>query len=146
MNRNFLVWDLDLVFSMKLLSCVKQRTAQPGILMFQVTKKKYFPPRKRKGEVENELVFFFFFSCSLIYLFLFLFFFFFSCLSFRASFMAQLEKNLPAMQETWVQSLGWEDLWRREWQPTPVFLPEESPRTEEPGGLQSMGSQRVRHD
>ena len=60
--------------------------------------------------------------------------------------VAQMVKNLPDMQETWVQSLGWEDLWRREWQPTPVFLPEESPRTEEPGGLQSMGSQRVRHD
>ena len=60
--------------------------------------------------------------------------------------VAQLVKNPPAMQETWVRSLGWEDLWRREWQPTPVFLPEESPRTEESGGLQSMGSQRVRHD
>jgi len=36
--------------------------------------------------------------------------------------------------------------WRRAWQPTPVFLPEESPWTEEPGGLQSMGSQRVGHD
>ena len=36
--------------------------------------------------------------------------------------------------------------WRRAWQPTPVFLPGESPWTEEPGGLQSMGSQRVRHD
>ena len=35
---------------------------------------------------------------------------------------------------------------RRAWQPTPVFLPGESPRTEEPGGLQSIGSQRVRHD
>ena len=32
------------------------------------------------------------------------------------------------------------------WQPTPVFLPGETPQTEEPGGLQSMGSQRVRHD
>ena len=32
-------------------------------------------------------------------------------------------KNLPAMQETWVQSLGQEDPWRREWQPIPVFLP-----------------------
>ena len=53
---------------MKLLSCVKQRTAQPGIL-FQVTKKKYFPPRKRKGEVENELVFFFFFNV-LIFIYL----------------------------------------------------------------------------
>ena len=34
--------------------------------------------------------------------------------------------------------------WRRAWQPSPVFLPGESPWTEEPGGLQSMGSQRVR--
>ena len=36
--------------------------------------------------------------------------------------------------------------WRRAWQPTPVFLPGESPRTEEPGGLPSMGSQRVGQD
>ena len=36
--------------------------------------------------------------------------------------------------------------WRRAWQPTSVFLPGESPWTEEPGGLQSMGLQRVRHD
>ena len=36
--------------------------------------------------------------------------------------------------------------WRRAWQPTPVFLPGESPWTEEPGRLQSMGSKRVRHD
>ena len=36
--------------------------------------------------------------------------------------------------------------WRRTWQPTPVFLPGESPCTEEPGGLQSMRSQRVRHN
>ena len=55
-------------------------------------------------------------------------------------------KNPPAMQETWVQSLGWEDPWRRAWQPTPVFLPGKSPGTEEPGGLQSMGSPRVGHD
>ena len=34
----------------------------------------------------------------------------------------------------------------RAWQPTPVFLPGESPRTEEPGGLQSIRSQRVGHD
>ena len=36
--------------------------------------------------------------------------------------------------------------WRRAWQPTPVFLPGESPGTEEPGGLQFMGLQKVRHD
>ena len=40
----------------------------------------------------------------------------------------------------------WSLDWRRTWQPTPVFLPGESPRTEEPGGLQSMGSQRVGHN
>ena len=36
--------------------------------------------------------------------------------------------------------------WRRKWQSTPVFLPGKSPWTAEPGGLQSLGSQRVRHD
>ena len=36
--------------------------------------------------------------------------------------MAQLVKNLPAMRETWLRSLGWEDPWRRERLPTPVFL------------------------
>ena len=39
----------------------------------------------------------------------------------RASLVAQKVKNLPAMQDTQVQSLRWEDSWRREWQPTPVF-------------------------
>ena len=55
-------------------------------------------------------------------------------------------KNPPAMQETWVRPLGWKILWRRTWQPTAVFLPGESPWTEEPGGLQFTGLQRVRHD
>ena len=41
--------------------------------------------------------------------------------------MALKVKNMPAMQETWVPSLGKEDPWRREWLPTPVFLPGESP-------------------
>ena len=55
-------------------------------------------------------------------------------------------KNLPAMQETqlnpWVGKLPG----RRAWQPTPVFLPGESPWTEEPLGLQSMWLQRAGHD
>ena len=55
-------------------------------------------------------------------------------------------KNPPAVRETWVLSLGWEDLWRRAQLPTPGFLPAESPGTEYPGGLESMGSQRVGHD
>ena len=46
--------------------------------------------------------------------------------SFRASLVAQTVKNSPAMQETQVQSLDWEDSQRREWPPTPVFLPGES--------------------
>ena len=54
--------------------------------------------------------------------------------------MAQTAKNLPAMQETQVQFLGQEDPWRREWQPTPVFLPEES-HAEKHGWLQSVESQ-----
>ena len=61
-----------------------------------------------------------------------------------ASLVAQTVKNLPAMQETWVRSLGWKDPWRRAGQPT--VLPGESSWTEEPGRLQSMSLQRVRHD
>ena len=71
------------------------------------------------------------------------------CLNYRvtwAPLLARTVKNPPEMWETWVWSLGGEDPWRRAWQPTPVFLPAESPWTEEPGGLQSMGSQRVGHD
>ena len=67
-------------------------------------------------------------------------------LSLLVSLGAQIVKNLPATQESWVQSLGWEDplekgmatyssirAWRTSW-------------TDEPGRVQSMGSQRVRHD
>ena len=42
-----------------------------------------------------------------------------------ASLVVQMVKNLPAMQETWIQSLDWKDPWRRNWQPTPVFVPGE---------------------
>ena len=63
-----------------------------------------------------------------------------------ASLVAQLVKNLPAMWETWVPSLIGNIPSRRAWQPTPVFFPGESPWTEEPGGLQFMGLQRVGHD
>ena len=49
-----------------------------------------------------------------------------SPLSSGASLVAQMVKNLPAMQETQVQSLGGKIPWRRKWQSTPVFLPGES--------------------
>ena len=55
-------------------------------------------------------------------------------------------KNLPAIQETWVQSLGWEDPLEKGMATHSSILAWEIPWTEEPGGLQSMGSQRVRHD
>ena len=42
-----------------------------------------------------------------------------------ASLVAQTVRNLPAMQETWVRSLVWEDSLRRKWPTTPVFLPGE---------------------
>ena len=45
-----------------------------------------------------------------------------------------------------VQSLGWKDPLEEAWQSTPVFLPGESPWTEKPSGLQSMRSQRIRHN
>ena len=51
-----------------------------------------------------------------------------------ASFVAQLVKNPPAMQETWVQSLGGKILWRRERLPTPVFWPGEFHRLYSPWG------------
>ena len=55
-------------------------------------------------------------------------------------------RSLPAMQEIRVQSLGHEDPLEEGMATTPVFLPGESQWTEEPGKLQPMGLQRVRHD
>ena len=55
-----------------------------------------------------------------------------------AYLVAQMVKNLPAMQETWVRSLGRKIPWKRVWQPIPVSLPGESPRTE-PGELLVQG-------
>ena len=55
-------------------------------------------------------------------------------------------KNLPAMQETQVQSLGQKDPLEEEMATHSSILAWGIPWTEEPGGLQSVGSQRVRHD
>ena len=55
-------------------------------------------------------------------------------------------KRLPTMWETQVQSLGWEDLLEKEMATHSSILAWRTPRTEEPGRLQSMGLQRVRHD
>ena len=63
-----------------------------------------------------------------------------------ASLVAQTVKQLPAMWETWVQSLGWEDPLEKEMAAHSSILAWKIPWTEEPGRLQSMGSQRVGHD
>ena len=55
-------------------------------------------------------------------------------------------KNPPAMQETWALSLGWEDLLEEGMATHSSILAWRILWTEEPGGLQSMGSQRVGHD
>ena len=60
--------------------------------------------------------------------------------------MAQMVKCLPTLRETWVQSLGGEDPLEEEMATHSSTLAWKIPWTEDPGGLQSMGSQRVRHD
>ena len=59
----------------------------------------------------------------------------------KASLVAQMVKNLPAIQETWVQSLGWEDPVEKEMATHFSILAWRVPWTEEAGELQSMGLQ-----
>ena len=63
-----------------------------------------------------------------------------------ASLVAQMAKNPPTMRETWVRSLGWEDPLEEEMATHSSTLAWRIPWTEEPSGLQSMGSPRVGHD
>ena len=63
-----------------------------------------------------------------------------------ASLVGQMVKNPPAMQETWVQFLGWEDSAEEEMATHFSIFAWEISWTEEPGELQSTGLQRVRHD
>ena len=64
----------------------------------------------------------------------------------RASLVAQTVKNIPAMQETQVRSLGQKDLLEKKMATGFSILAWEIPWMEEPGGLQCMGSQTVGHD
>ena len=59
---------------------------------------------------------------------------------------AQTVRNPPAMQETWVESLGWEDPLEEEIATHTSILAWKIPKTEEPGRLQATGLQRVGHD
>ena len=63
-----------------------------------------------------------------------------------SSLVAQSVKSLPAMQETWVQSLGQEDHLEKEMATQSSILAWRIPWTEESGELQSVGSKRVEHD
>ena len=64
----------------------------------------------------------------------------------ETSLVAQTVKRLPTMRETWIQSLGQEDLLEKEVAPHSNILAWKIPWMEEPGRLQSMGLQRVGHD
>ena len=63
-----------------------------------------------------------------------------------ATVMTETVKNLPAMWETWVQSLGWEDPLEKGMTAHSSILAWRIPWIKEPGGLQPMGLHRVRHD
>ena len=63
-----------------------------------------------------------------------------------ASLMAQIVKNLPAMQNTWILCLGWEDPLEKGKTAHSSILAWKIPWTEEPGELQSVGLQTVRHN
>ena len=67
-------------------------------------------------------------------------------LNARTSLVAQTVKRLSTMWETWVPSLGWEDPLEKEMAIHSSTIAWKIPWTEEPGRLQSMGSQRVGHD
>ena len=74
-------------------------------------------------------------------------FYYFPVIKIRwVSLVAQMVKRLPTMWGTWVQSLGREDLLEKEMATHSRILAWKIPWTEEPGRLQSMGLQRVRHD
>ena len=69
-----------------------------------------------------------------------------ACWPFMASLVAQMVKNLPAMRETWVPFLDWEDPLQKGMATHSSILAWRIPWTEEPGRLLSMGSKRVRHN
>ena len=62
------------------------------------------------------------------------------------SLVAQMIKNPPAMRESWVKSLGWEDPLEKGMATHSTLLAQRIPWTKEDGGLQSMGSQRITQD
>ena len=88
--------------------------------------------------------------CIYIYIYMCIYIYTCTCVYIHVhiplSLVAQKVKNLPKMQETQVRSLGWEDLLEEEMATPSSIIAWRIPQTEEPGRLQSMGLQRVRHD
>ena len=85
--------------------------------------------------------------CVYIYIYIYVCIYILSTTTvFRAALVAQMAKNLPAMQETQVQSLGWKDPLEKGMTTHSSILAWRIPWTEEPSGLQSMGLQRVGHN
>ena len=70
----------------------------------------------------------------------------YTALTTLTCFMAQMVKNLPAMQDTWVRSLVWEGPLEKGMATHSTVLAWRISQTEKPGRLQSMGSQRAGHD
>ena len=89
------------------------------------------------------IIFLSFFSVSVQFIFIVRILVFYYTVT---SLVAQMVKHLPTMWETQVQSLGWEDLLEKEMATHSSILAWKIPWTEEPGRLQSMGSQRAGHD
>ena len=88
----------------------------------------------------------FLFVCFFSFFYLLFFYFVGASLVVRASLVAHIVKNLLAMQETQVQYLGQEDPLEKGMATHSTIIAWRIPWTEEPGGLQSTGSQRVGHD
>ena len=89
------------------------------------------------------IIFLSFFSVSVQFIFIVRILVFYYTVT---SLVAQMLKHLPTMWETQVQSLGWEDLLEKEMATHSSILAWKIPWMEEPGRLQSMGSQRAGHD
>ena len=83
---------------------------------------------------------------DMIYIYTYTYVYTHSHMHVGASLGAQMVKNLPAMRETWLQLLGWEDSLKKGMTTHSSILAWKIPWTEEPDRLLSMGSQRVRHD
>ena len=83
--------------------------------------------------------------CVCVYIYIYMCVYIYICIT-KPSLMAQMVKHLPAMWETWVQSLGREDPLEKEMATQSSILAWKIPWMEKPGRPQSMESPRVRHD